>query len=53
MLTPHQKGVIAETAVIHEAVKYGLGVWVPVSGPPPPSTDPKQSGKRHPMGERR
>ena len=32
MLTTNQKGVVAETAVIHAAVKLGIGVWTPVSG---------------------
>ena len=31
MLTSDQKGVIAETAVIHEAVKLGIGVLKPVN----------------------
>src|SRR5581483_7981014 len=31
VLTTNQKGAVAETAVIHEAVKLGLGVWIPVS----------------------
>jgi PD-(D/E)XK endonuclease len=31
VLTTNQKGAIAETAVIHEAVQLGVGVWVPVS----------------------
>jgi hypothetical protein len=32
MLTTNQKGVIAETAVIHEAARLGIDVWVPLSG---------------------
>src|SRR5262249_40631174 len=32
MLTTNQKGTVAETAVIHAAVKLGLGVWIPISG---------------------
>jgi hypothetical protein len=32
MLTTNQNGVVAETAVIHAAVKLGIGVWIPVLG---------------------
>ena len=31
MLTSDQKGAIAETAIIHEAVKLGIGVLKPVN----------------------
>ena len=29
MLTTDQKGAIAETAIVHSAVKLGIGVWSP------------------------
>jgi hypothetical protein len=32
VLTTNQKGVVAETAITHEAVNLGIGVWLPVSG---------------------
>jgi len=31
MLTTNQKGAVAETAVIHEAIKLGIGVFKPVA----------------------
>ncbi|HLY94078.1 MAG TPA: group I intron-associated PD-(D/E)XK endonuclease [Gaiellaceae bacterium] len=34
MLTTNQKGAIAETAVIHEAIKLGIGVYVPIADEP-------------------
>lgn len=34
MLTTNQKGAIAETAVIHEAVKLGIGVYKPIADEP-------------------
>jgi hypothetical protein len=31
MLTTNQKGAIAETAIAHEAVKLGIGVYRPLA----------------------
>src|SRR5882762_2932808 len=31
MLTTNQRGAVAETAIIHEAVKLGIGVYQPVA----------------------
>ena len=31
MLTTNQKGAVAETAVIHEAIKLGIGVYKPIA----------------------
>jgi PD-(D/E)XK endonuclease len=31
VLTTNQKGVVAETAIVHQAVRHGIGVWLPVS----------------------
>jgi hypothetical protein len=31
MLTTDQKGAIAESAIVHEAIKHGLGVFKPLS----------------------
>ena len=32
MLTPNQKGAVAESAIVHEALRLGIGVWLPASG---------------------
>jgi PD-(D/E)XK nuclease superfamily protein len=34
MLTTNQKGAAAETAIAHEAIKLGLGVWLPLADEP-------------------
>ncbi len=34
MLTTNQKGAVAETAIAHEAVKLGIGVWIPLLDEP-------------------
>src|SRR5947207_699249 len=34
MLTTNQKGAIAETAIAHEAIKLGIGVWLPLADEP-------------------
>lgn len=31
MLTTNQKGAVAETAVVHEAIKLGIGVYKPIA----------------------
>src|SRR5262245_52392864 len=31
MLTTNQKGAVAESAVVHEAIKLGIGVWLPMA----------------------